>query len=112
DDIGTDSEVFRRLDTYRGEGLVDLDQVQVVHGQAGLVQRVPDRPRGLAVQRVVRAGDVAVRADVREPRQAKLLRAAPAHHHARGRAIRNGRGGTGGERPVRAERRPKPGPAP
>ena len=57
----------------RREGLVDLDQVEVGDRQALLVERLPDGVGRLGVQRVVGAGDVAVRADLGQPGQPELL---------------------------------------
>src|SRR5690606_33894064 len=42
DDVLAHPQVAHRPDGDRGEGLVDLNQVQVGEGHAGLVQRMPD----------------------------------------------------------------------
>ena len=50
DAIVGDPETVHRRDRDGGEGLVDLDQVEVGHGQPGLVQRVLDRVGRLRLQ--------------------------------------------------------------
>ena len=44
DDVLGDGQVADGLEHHGRERLVDLDQVQVGHGQPGLAQRVADRP--------------------------------------------------------------------
>src|SRR5699024_9350656 len=60
DDLVGDAQVLGGLQTDRGEGLVDLDQVQIGDVLARLAQRMLDGVGGLEVQGVVRAGDIAV----------------------------------------------------
>ena len=69
DPLVADAEVAHGLDDDRGEGLIDLDQVEVGDGEPGLAERA-GRWRGrLRLQRVVRAGHVAVRADLGQDRR-------------------------------------------
>src|SRR5262245_28482025 len=52
DDVPADAEVVHGLQADRRERLVDLDEVEVVNGQALLGQRVLDGVGRLRVQRV------------------------------------------------------------
>ena len=97
------------LDAHRGERLVDLDQVEVGRGQPRLAQRCLIALDGWLVQRVVGAGDVAVRADLGEPGQPELLGLGLAHDDDRGGAVGDRRGGSGGDGAVLAERGPQLG---
>src|SRR3954468_15809892 len=105
DDLARDAELAHRLDAHLGERLVDLDQVEVGHGLAGLGQRVLDGVGRLGLQRAVRAGHVAVRDDLGEPGEPELLGLGPAHHHDRGGAVGDRRGAAGGDRSVPVEGR-------
>jgi hypothetical protein len=72
DPFGGDAEVMRRRQGYAGEGLVDLDQVQVGDGQRAVSpQGVTDRAGGLVQQGRIRPGDGAVAAELGEPGQAQ-----------------------------------------
>ena len=78
DHLRADAEVAHRLDADRGERLVDLDQVEVGHVQPGLAERLADRVGRLGLQRVVRTGDLAVRADLGQHRWPRAARPRPA----------------------------------
>jgi hypothetical protein len=67
-----------------------------------------DRVGRLGLQRRVRAGDDAVRADLGQPGQAQLLGLGLPHHDDGGRAVGDRRGGPGGDGAVLGERRPQP----
>ena len=70
-----------------------------------LAQRGLDRGGRLVLQRGVRAGDDAVRADLGEPGEAELLGLGPAHDDDRGGAVGDLRRRARGDRAVLAERR-------
>src|SRR5918992_3424332 len=106
--LGADAEIAHGLDGHRGERLVDLDQVEGADVHAGLAERVLERVRRLGLQRVVRAGHVAVRADLGEPRQAELFGLGLGHHHYRAGAVGDLGRRSGGDRAVLAERGPQP----
>ena len=89
----------------RGERLVDLDQVQVGHAQPGLAERAGDGVRRLRLQRVVRAGHHAVRADLGQHRRPGGRGRLGRHHHDRAGAVGDLRGGAGGDRAVRGRTR-------
>ena len=62
------AKVARGGEAHPGEGLVDLDKVQVADTQGAVAaQRVADRVGRLEQQRRVRAGDGAVGAKLGEP---------------------------------------------
>jgi len=64
DDLGIDAEFARRGQRHRGERLVDLHHVELVDGDAFSGDRLLDRVGGLRLQRRIRAGHHAVRADL------------------------------------------------
>ena len=104
------AEVPRRGEGDRGEGLVDLDQVQVAETQGTVTaQGIADRVGWLVQQRGVRPGDGAVGADLGYPRQALTLRAVPAHHDDRAGTVGQLGRRTRGDRPALAERGLEPG---
>src|SRR5699024_11970755 len=76
------------------------DQIVVVHLLVRLGQRVLARVGGLGVQRVVRAGDVAVRADLGQDRGSELLGLGSAHHDDSGGTVGDLRGGACRDRAV------------
>ncbi len=78
-------------DADRRERLVDFDQVEVGDGHVRLAERVVDRVRRLGVQRVVRTGHVAVRADLGQPGEAQFLGLRLAHDDDRGGTVRDRR---------------------
>ena len=95
-----------RGDADGGERLVDLEQVDVGHGEAGLLGGLQDRPARLVEERrVVGAGDHAVRDELAERRDAATLGLGPRHQHDRAGAVGELRCVAGGDRAVRVERR-------
>src|SRR4051794_33448690 len=98
-----DAELTRRRDADRGEGLVELDQVEIGRLDAFLRARLDGRRCRLQLQRRVGAGHLAVRTDLGEPGQPELLGLGLAHHHDRGRAVGDLRGRTGRDRAFFAE---------
>ena len=73
DDLGGDAERRHRGDTDGGEGLVQLEQVDVAHGEAGPAEGELDGVGGLVEQRRVGAGHLAVAEDAAERLDAELL---------------------------------------
>src|SRR5437763_1831891 len=59
DDLLGHAQLLHRLEADRGEGLVDLDQIEVLDVEVVLAHGVLDGVRGLRLERVVRAGDIA-----------------------------------------------------
>ena len=102
---GSTPSSSRGLDADRGERLVDLDQVEVGDGQAGLLERLVDRVRRLRLQRGVGTGDDAVRADLGEHGRPGRSALRLAHHDDRARAVGDLRRRAGGDRAVLGERR-------
>ena len=75
-DLGlVDAEVVDRREPDRGERLVDLEEVEALHVEVGLLRRLQDRVGGLGQQRGVGSGDLAVTDEFTERREAELLAA-------------------------------------
>ncbi len=100
-----DAEFLGRGQRHRREGLVDLDDVQLIDGDALALDGLLDGVGGLALQRRIRAGDDAVRADLAQPGQTQRLGLGLAHDHDGTRAVGDLRRRTGGDGAVLAERR-------
>ena len=93
-----------------GERLVDLDQVEVGHGQALLVERVPDRVGRLGSAASCRGRRRCRARRSRPARSARAPRPWPCSSTTTAQAPSEiGRGGAGGDRAVRAEGRPQLG---
>ena len=74
DDVGRDAQVVGGGDTDRGEGFVDLEQVDVGDAEAGAVEGRLDRVGRLVEQRGVGPGDLAVADDLRQRGDAEAFR--------------------------------------
>src|SRR5665647_3380616 len=101
--VCVDPKNFGGCQPHRGEGLVDLDQVEIGGADALLRTGPHDGMRGLTLQRGVRAGGDAMGADLGEPGQAQLFGLGLAHHHDGGSAIGDRRRGPGRDSAVLAE---------
>ncbi|MNS65827.1 hypothetical protein D3C72_990090 [compost metagenome] len=86
-----------------GEGLVDLDHVQVGHGHVGLLERLLDGERGHGVQVGRLLADHRVADDRRQRLEAEFLGLLLAHEHQGGRAVVDAGGVAGGDQAVGAE---------
>ena len=70
---GVDAQLFRRRQRDRGERLIDLDDVELIDGDALARDGFLDGVGRLTLQGRVRACDNAVGADLREPCQPGML---------------------------------------
>src|SRR5882757_6602218 len=95
-------------EAHRGECLVDLEQIQVGGLDPLLAASRDDRVRRLLVQARVGARDDAVCADLGQPAQPQLLSLGLAHHHDRGGAVGDLRGGPGSDGAIGGEGGAKP----
>jgi hypothetical protein len=93
----------------RGEGLVDLQQGEVVQVPAGLLERLLQRDRRDGVEVGEPVGAHAVGEDLGKRLHAERLGALGAHHHHGGRPVRELGGVPGGDGPRRGERRRRRG---
>src|SRR5579862_5995122 len=82
-----DAELVGRGEAHGREGLVDLEQVDVAHLEAGPRQCRRDRPRRLQQQGGVRSGDLPVGDELAERHDAELFGLAAGHHDDGGRAV-------------------------
>src|SRR5439155_11215078 len=105
DAVLVDRQHPRRIQRHRGERLVDLDQVEVVNFEAGLLQRVAQGQGRHCVQPRVPVGAHAVGDDLDQRLGAKLPRTLLRHDDDGGRTVRDLRRVAGGDRPVLLERR-------
>src|SRR5680860_43148 len=97
------TELTGRGDSDRGEGLVDLEQVEVGCRDAFLLASFRDRVCRLHLQSGVGPGDLARSTDLRQPLETELLGLGLAHHHDRARAVGDLRGGAGSDGAVLGE---------
>src|SRR3954462_2968489 len=103
--LRVDAQLAGGDDADRGEGLVELDQVEVLRVDALPRAGLLDGPRGLALQGGVRTGDDAVRADLSEQGAAEIGRLLRAHDDDRAGAVGDLRGRARGDRAVLGEGR-------
>jgi hypothetical protein len=107
--LRVEAELLGRGQPDRGEGLVDLDEVEVGGRDALLLAGARDGVGRLLLQAGVGAGDHTVGADLGDPGQAQLLRLGLAHHDDGRGPVGDLRGGTGRDGAVLGEGRAQAG---
>ena len=101
--VDVDAELAGAVDRLAGEGLVDLEEVHVPDGQAGLLQRGRDGLGGTDAHDLGVHTDDRVAAEGGEGGEPLGLRGLARHDEGRGRAVGHLRGVAGGGRAILGE---------